>query len=284
MENYSLRLGKPDDISQLSNLMFSQYRKEKSRRYFQWQFFESAYPTSLVVAESNNQIVGMFGLQKRVLVNGLKVGQAIDMLVSPEFRGKGVFAGMIDYAVEQINDIDVFFVLPNLNGKIAVEKLGWKTVGKIDDLVLSNFQNILSSSRSLSQSILRFEYTNDIIIWRFIKHPENQYKYFQEYDDIAFLKIFHDKVNNIKFGDIVYLEMVNPKFLKNIISYFGRQRIQAISCWALPGTERYGIMKSIGFQYLPRDRYLCYRNIRETLVNLNNFSHWDLHQADAEFY
>jgi GNAT superfamily N-acetyltransferase len=284
MKNYSIRFGKPDDISQLSNFMFSQYRKDKSTGYFQWQFFESAYPTSLVVAESNNHIVGMLGLQKRMLVNGLIVGQAIDMLVSPEFRGKGVFAGMINYAVEQIDDIDILFVLPNLNGKIAVEKLGWKTVGKIDDLILSSFQDKPISDQSLSQHLLRFEYTYDTLKWRFANHPENHYKYFQEYDDIAFLKLFHDNVNNIKFGDIVYWEMVNPRFLKSIISYFVKQKAQAVSCWALPGTNRYKTLKSIGFQPSPRERYLCYRNIREISFDLNLFLDWDLHQADAEFY
>ena len=291
VNNYKLRLGEYSDIPQLINLMQRQYGIVKSEEYFIWQFFKSAYPTVLVIAEIKETIVGMFGLQRRILNNSYIVGQAIDMLVSKDYRGLGIFSNMIDYAVDNMSDIDLLFVLPNLSGKNAVEKLNWLTVGRIDDLVL--YKEDYSKSNDYFNSFIidktnnqlnSFEYSRSIVNWRFNIHPENNYSILSNNKGEAYLKIFYDDKNDIKFGDIVFIEMNNTYFINEIVSFFKNKDVQAISTWALPNTLRYSLFLNAGFNAFQRERFLCYRTIGKPIKYLDDLNYWDLHQSDAEFY
>ena len=131
------RIAEESDIPQLVNLINSQYSRKKAAEYFRWQYFDSFYPSVVMCAFMEESVIGMFGLQKRKLSDGVNAGQAIDLLVDPAWRGKGVFAELGVHASGSFKDLDLLCVFPNLNGKNACEKsLHWKTIGKIDSLVL----------------------------------------------------------------------------------------------------------------------------------------------------
>ena len=286
------------DIPQLVALFNSQYARKKGESYFLWQYFNSYYPTVLFCAFANGKLIGMYGLQKRLLNNGVKVGQAIDMLVSPEFRGKGVFKQLADHAVQCFQDVDLLCVFPNLNGKNAVEKsLGWETVGKIDSMCVKP-QSIIDVSIGdtepwefeQDQSLYKFAYDNDIRKWRFGEHPDYTYRDVSNKEKHAGTKIFTDHHDRRRFGDIVEFEcdLGNKSLLTDLFAktchYLKNQDVEGITTWALPHTELHGVVKKLGFSELIRERYFCIKILNPQHKYLADFSCWHLVQADSEIY
>lgn len=289
MQEYSIREGLINDIPYLIDLMFAQYEPQKGTGYFLWQFFHNPLNTILVVTESKGKIVGLFGLQQRTLKNGIKVGQAIDMLLNSNYRGLGIFKEMIEFACGKADNPDILFVLPNLNGKNAVEKLGWQTVGKIDDMVWNpKLSYDIELDTTKTKPTNTFFYSEEILKWRFDNHPENKYERISlTSDTFAFVKTFHDKVNNAIIGDLVYLECLDNDFrrlISLVLDNFQSKRVNSISCWALKGSKKYNSLLEMGFRILHRERYLCIKQLHPINEDIFEMISWDLHKADAEFY
>lgn len=287
------------DIPQLVALFNSQYVRKKGESYFLWQYFNSYYPTVLFCAFENGKLIGIFGLQKRLLNNGAKAGQAIDMLVSPEFRGKGIFKQLADHAVQCFQDVDLLCVFPNLNGKNAVEKsLGWETAGKIDSMCVKP-QLIIDVSEGhcepwgceRNQSLCRFVYDEGIRKWRFGEHPDYTYHYISINKEAhAVTKIFTDPYDGRRFGDIVEFvcDLWNKSLLTDLFTktchYLKNQDVEGITTWALPHTPLHGVVKKLGFSELIQERYFCIKVLNPQYKYLTDFSCWHLVQADSEIY
>lgn len=297
MRNVIIRPANQCDIPQLVALMNSEYTRKKTKQYFIWQFFESVYPTVLMTASVGNRIIGMFGLQKRMLNNGTVVGQVIDMLIDKKWRGKGLFSMIANKALEFFDDLDLLVVLPNRNGKFAVQKsLGWKCISKIDTLSLEANKikggiYIKYSDNSEYNDLYSFEYNTEILQWRFDKHPLFDYNYTSiDNGDFSVTKVFEDPVSKKRIGDIVYLRsdgnnlLYIDNLLRKTIQALVRESIDSVTTWALPHTSLYQVARSIGFKEVPQERYYCIKTLSSELSHLENIDNWHLIQADAEIY
>ena len=162
------RTAKKTDIGQLVNLMNSQYSRKKNARYSLWQFWQPAQPSTLIVALDNKKIIGMFGLQKKTLSNKIVVGQLIDLLIMPDYRGQGIFKTMADKALQKYKGLQALVVFPNQNGKRACEKnFGMKTLAKINNLVLDtkNFSyhsTKIGPDKKETGQLIQFKKTNNL--------------------------------------------------------------------------------------------------------------------------
>lgn len=298
MRNVIIKPANQCDIPQLVALMNSEYARKKTKQYFIWQFFESIYPTVLMTASIDNRIMGMFGLQKRILNNGAVVGQAIDMLIDKKWRGKGLFSMIANKAFEFFDDLDLLVVLPNRNGKSAVEKsLGWKCLVKIDNLTLDlkaykyNASNNLYHSTKSESNPSHFLYNSEIINWRFDNHPEYKYTFVnQNNKNYAVMKVFTDPLSKKRIGDIVYIctDRKDISILENLINKtiesFQRHGITLITTWGLPHTPLYQFARAMGFKTIPQERYFCVKILNPRFSGLSNIEYWHLVQADAEIY
>lgn len=294
--NIEYRLARRSDIPQLVSLINKQYKRKKNDRYFLWQYFDSVYPTLLYVAVSRSNIVGMFGLQKKRLISGAVCGQAIDLLVDVSRRGKGVFKQLGDLALNYWNDIDVFLVLPNASGKKACERaFGWKTVVKIDELVLSadssseiNDQGILNDDGQLCEM---FFYDSKIRTWRYDLNPLYNYEYIKLSDSVySVVKLFLNPETHKSCGDIVeyHCDVNDFIMLKELLSKsvenLKTKNTKHICTWALPHTMAYHVFKKMGFCEEMRERYLCLKVLNKSFNKLQEGSCWNIIQADAEVY
>lgn len=253
----------------------------------------------LFCAFAKGKLIGMYGLQKRLLNNGTKAGQAIDMLISQEFRGKGVFKQLADHAVQCFQDVDLLCVFPNLHGKNAVEKsLGWKTVGKIDSMCVKP-QSIIDVSEGhhepwgfeRDESLYRFVYDNSIRKWRFGEHSDYIYRYVSINEgDYAVTKIFIDPLNGHRFGDIVDYECENGnesnlmQLFLEVCYHFQEHSVHTITTWALPHTLLYKVLKAIGFSEISQERYFCVKVLNLQYTYLYDLANWHLVQSDTEIY
>jgi len=294
MKDIFYRFAKKSDIPQLVDLMNAQYARKKNERYFLWQYFNSVQPTILTVALINQEVIGMFGLQKRKLNNGAVVGQAIDLLVSFRWRGKGIFKELAEETIEYFSDIDILCVLPNLNGKNACEKgLGWKTLGKINSMFLKNDaekSTEIIKNHGPKKDLIKFDYNPKIRKWRFNQHPIYKYSKVGNSNKFATVKVFKDPLTRQCYGDIVDFEcdINNESTLKDLfleaILCLKKQGLKTITTWALPHTCLYKVIKSLGFIETPRERYFCLKVLNRKYKNLYDFSNWHLVQADAEIF
>lgn len=133
-----IRLATRADISNLVILQNVQYARKQTPEYFEWQFFSSYYPTICVAAWDNSRLVGMFGVQKRILTDGIICGHLIDLLIDAKYRGQGIFSRLCDYATTCFPDLQALTVLANLSGKNAcVKSLGMTNITKLDDLIVT---------------------------------------------------------------------------------------------------------------------------------------------------
>lgn len=297
--NFYIRQGTKSDVSQLAELMNAQYARKRNKSYFLWQFFNSYNPAILMCAFSGKKLIGMVGVKKRKLNIRATAGQLVDILVAPEYRGVGIFTALGNAAIKYFPDMDLLFVLPNINGKNACERtFGFKTLAKIDSVEIAPNKVKKIDKKLLAD--LQKEPTGDNLIklatdnnyrkWRLEKHPEFKYtKISIKSECFTISKIFTDPVSKKRFGDIVDYECNRSKqdlyelFLKSTL-YFKNKHVESVTTWALEHEVLYKIISAIGFKKVPRERYFCVKVLNNKYKHLYDIANWHLVQADAELY
>ncbi len=298
LETINIRQGKTEDIPALVKLFNRNYKRQKTAGYFRWQFFNSAYPTLLILAWDDRQVVGMFGLQTRVLKSNLKVGQAIDMIIDENYRGKGLFEKLAAAAIALCGDIDALMVLTNLIGRFAVERrLGWKVAGMIPALVMEAKSNLAVDARKVvsdaGQMQLKSEeflYTDNTCQWRFDEHPDYSYtRITLDNDCFAYIKTFTEPDSRSVTGDIMYvggcLKSNNDiaRVLTKCCSNPNLDGVDSFALWALPGTPLHMVATQLGFEDRTQPRFLCCKSLNESSRHQENIESWCLFLSDAEF-
>ena len=299
MESHQIafRPVKEGELSQAAGLMNAEYARKKNEQYFRWQYSESYYPTVLFGSFEGDTLIGMFGLQKKLLSNGAAAGQALDLLMVPPWRGKGVFRKLAARALSHFTGLDLYCVFPNAAGKRACEKsLGWLTVAKINSLTVSRSQFTMNNLPPLSQTTLqtpltRFSHSDQFHHWRFDRNAEYAYQYVRHSSHAyAVTKLFVDPVQGTKYGDIVDMEYgdndsstAQKLYIRACESLF-MQGVDVITTWALPHTLLYHVAQSVGFAVRPRERYFCTQILNDRYRPFSNITNWCFMQADCEIY
>jgi len=287
-----IRQATREDVPQLTRLLNLQYRNKFNEEYIYWQYFNSVNENTIFCLEVDGTIGGMFGVLPKMLSNGMIGLQAADMLISKEFRGKGLFSEIASSAFSFFSNKDFCFVLPNLKGKTAVEKsLEWDTVCKINEwqLDLTQYKNVSAGGKEPAYSgrLLRFQYSDETFQWRF-QNPLYKYdkRLFQD-NNYAYVKTFFDALNEQEFLDIVYTssDSISISTLTAFLSELQHHdKHVVLSSWAMPGTNMAKNLSRLGFAEIERERYLCISG-EEIIVNqLKDPQRWDLLQSDTEFY
>ncbi|MBI2011702.1 GNAT family N-acetyltransferase [Candidatus Daviesbacteria bacterium] len=296
MSKIRVRKAVKSDVPNLVKLMNAQYTRKKSKKYFKWQYFNNVQKTYLSVVEVDMTIIGMFGLQIRRLTNGATVGQAIDMLIAPNYRGQGLFKFLAETTIAYSKTIDLVCVLANLVGKNACEKnLGWLTLHKIDSLNFNLDKQVFEQKNKLpidgDISLVRFKHTNKYHHWRFEINPEYRYKKIvTKSSEYIFAKVFKDRKTDVQYGDVVDIELKSIEYdrisqlIKIAIRDFRSHRIQAVTTWALPHTLLYKVLINMGFLKVEQERYFCIKILNHRFDYLKSINNWYLVQADAEIY
>jgi len=294
LESVDVRTLTRADVPQMARLMNSHYARQRKESYFHWQYFASAYPTAVAGAFDGETLIGMFGLQKRRLTGGAKAGQAIDMIVDPAWRGRGLFKALGEKAAEAFSDLDLFCVLPNSAGRAAVEKhFQWMTLTKINTWRLSRVakrqtQEGQARQREMNQ-LEAFVYEPETLDWRFDRHPEFTYRRITSgADSSAMVKVFTDKTAGKTYGDIVNFYCADDRGLGPLLGqaceYLFSQKVDAVMTWAMPHDYAAHMLPTLGFTEEQQERYFCVKVLNSDYQHLTQFSRWRLVQSDAEHF
>lgn len=297
LDQLILRPANISDANQFADIMNKQYLRKKMPEYFKWQFINSPEPTVLICAFEAERICGIFGMKKRMLNNGVSVGQAIDMLIVPEWRGKGLFKKLAEEAVQYFNkQLDMLCVFANPVGSRAVqEALGWHLTGTIKTLAINLGTDIALESEITSKEMdnkprFHFDKNEGYRNWRIKENPVYSYVSIKDGDSIAWVKTFTDPLKNTKYGDIV--DIIVPgnsvlamcRVIRAACRHLRAEGAELITIWAMPGTLLRGAVKSIGFKEINQERYFCTKVLNPKCKMFTEFSSWELAQVDTEIF
>lgn len=296
------------DIPVMVSLINSIYTIKKNYEYFLWHCFETVHSVVTIGCFIDGEFVGMFGVHKKILTNGLTCGQAKSMNVVPQWRGKGYFTKLGEMAFEYFDGLDVMCVFANENARIPCEKaFGMKTIGSIRMIFLATFENvynpqgircslinqntIFGSFGNADKNIVGFKTSQEYRSWRYASNPHYSY-YIVEIDEggYAVVKNFVNPVTNDVYGDIVDIECDTEDAIKlrKIVmgSCWCLKELGAtkITIWAMPDTLLRSIVEEMGFRESNYSSYFNVKVLNPKYDYLYDFSRWLLRQSDAENY
>lgn len=284
------------DGEQFVALFNSYYRRKTSLAYFQWQFFNTPFESKLFTAFHDDKLVGYYGVKIFPLSGDILTGFAIDLLIHEPYRKTGIVflleAAIIDYC--KAKQVCVMSALPNAFGNAAFKSLGWKSIAKIDTLVLDDlnlgsFSTLRNSIVDYNDGLTKFIKDDQYRNWRFNSHPIYKYEPITlDEDNYTITKLFNDPVNGNVLGDMVDVSCTHPQkfelLLSTVLVQMKAKNVHTLTTWALSHTHLYFLLKELGFRTLPQERFFCVKVINSNLDKLYQISNWDLVQADAEIF
>lgn len=297
-----VRPGLINDGNQFVFLFNKYYTRKTSIAYYKWQFFASISDSAVFMAFHNDNLIGYVGIKVQSLSNGLVSGFVIDLLVDEAYRKRGVLYLLNEMLLSfcNKNKISVLTSLPNAVGNAALKSLGWKSITKIDNLVLNTTSNgtydyrkglyyATEEVKSNLPNVFNFVYNEAWYQWRFADNPNYDYSVIRGSDkEFSVVKSFTTMQGKL-IGDIV-LFMTNPgmsvseALFRNIIDYFCKLGVDEIVTWALPHTQLYEKLSNKGFRSEPQQRFFCVYALQEKAATLYDIRCWEIMPCDAEIF
>jgi len=248
----------------------------KSDYFFHWW---NSIPSVTFCAIHEEQLVGMFVVLKRKLINGLRCGVLMGLLVNSEWRGKGLFKELGVTAMDYCKEMDLFCCLTNAIGEKALEKnFKFRTVGSIETMTLPSkgSADCLDCTRipitpdtrfnvfgMEGRSPLMFLADEDFRRWRFSVHPRHAYDIVRmSSDEYAVVNRYQEAVSNIRYGDIVDFEIkeLEEERLMNLLNCAGAglgRDVDMITVQAIPDSLIYRACRKMGFGESSAKHYFC---------------------------
>lgn len=299
-QNLVVRKAEKEDVVKFVNLFNENYNRKTNSDYYFWQFFDSPTVTKLFMVFDHESLIAYHGVRILKIQNSAyeNIAFTVDLLIHSDYRRLGIM-----YLLEEqirsfciASNISFVCALPNKFGNSAFLGVGWKSLSRVNNLVLKDLDlllniNTLEINNTLQNSFISFDKeTKEYLHWRFDKNP--MYKYIQIASDdnrsFAYVKVFIDIANDLKYGDIVYINsdaLSISDIINKIHSYFKLVGINILTTWALPHTYLFKLFSELGFEQKKEERFFCIKDLRnidnEDLLDINK---WSLFQCDSEVY
>ena len=129
------------EIVEAYRRLFPEFAADKSPAQLRWRFESNPHgPGRFAIARDEGQIIGMIALiatRLRVGPNVQTAYQAIDTVVDPAYRGRGVFVGLGEVAQDSTShDGRILWGFPNANAAPGwFGRLGWRNFGTVPFMV-----------------------------------------------------------------------------------------------------------------------------------------------------
>ena len=290
------------------SLYNSTYSKKIDNQYYLWQFFLTPFPTYLFFAEISGVVVGSMGVQVKLLSpHERNVLSVIDMMVSLQCRGKGIFSGLMKTAMqfgERFSPICAI-VMANQVGKDAIcGSLGWNLVTALEteqvilnensiEMILPSDNVIHQSYRNLSEmypaDLYHISHDTEYYQWRFLAHPFYDYTLLNNASQAySILKVFESPESCVKYGDIIEIVGKETNSIKEVglssLKKFSIMGVLKITTWLQTNTLWDEIGRDLGFQSTGELRYFCVNTFGKLEGKLLDSESWLLQPSDTEIY
>lgn len=257
--------------------------------YYRWMYGDAGAASVLVVARSDDEIVGAIGARIRTTTGGLRCGQVMDMIVAPEMRGSGVFADMSGCAMEHLGAVDFWFSHANPAGAQAlIRKVGFRPVGMVSVLEGQRGALDLAAGDRVYVDTLADELAERICLdggeaaWRFDNHPSFTYR------KLGQSALGAVRVKRFVDGQAELIDLMTPFHgaeLPDLVraADAASQAWTHIHCWSAPHLSAHRTGLAMGFSERAQARHLVGRPASVAGERLTDFSRWFVCAADAEY-
>jgi len=294
-----IRKAAADDIPGMMLLFNSNTTPPKSAYFFQWW---NNIPSITFCAIDERELVGMFVVLKRKLINNLNCGVLMGLLVNSAWRGRGLFKRLGVAAMSYFEDMDLFCCLTNVIGKKALENnFDFRTIDTIETMTRSSNASadchdytcipIMPNTRFINfklaqKDTLMFLADEDFRRWRFAVHHRYSYDVIRmDSNEFTVINRYHDTETNIRYGDIVDFE---PKELeeKRLIRLFNcaclglRKDVDVVTIQAVPNSLLHGVCRKMGFAESNTKHYFCIKIKEPCNEYLYDASSWLIKWGD----
>lgn len=285
------------DSASFTSLMRKYYSRKDNEKYFFWRFFLCPKPSILyLVTTKEGKVVGAYGLNIFTLTNGKRCGLTVDLVISEKYTNRGLLFLLEDKlkSFAKQKGCSYLLCLPNAYGMKAHSKIeGWRTLEAIPKLTLkskkTNLLKDLPSINILRKENISFEYTKDLLRWRFDENPEYEYLHIRLGGNYSYIKIFYDSIRKMYIGDIVYYSISNcsrsefAKLIYKSIQKLWEMNAQQIITWGSKDPFLFETFIALGFISEDQPRYLCVKQLSLTETDPALFS-WKVMPADSEVF
>lgn len=140
MNSMKIRPAEENDITKIVELLkvsLGESLMPKSEEYWRWKHVDNPFgPSPVMVAEDDNQIIGVRAFMQWKWTNGKEVINAIravDTATHPDHQGKGIFKQLTLELLKHCErkGVSMVFNTPNSKSKPGYLKMGWEEVGKL---------------------------------------------------------------------------------------------------------------------------------------------------------
>lgn len=182
-----------DNLIQFLHYKWRSLSYEERKSIFEWRYENNPYletPFIYLAIDGNGNIVGFrsFVIQKfKINRNHELVCCPADVVVHPNYRGKGLFRRLNEYALNELEKSDIKVILSLSSNKLSSpgnKKLGWRNAGiKLYYYYLSPLVYIgkmLDKNKTKSNTVIPFsddiklEITNNLYFEELVKYNENK--------------------------------------------------------------------------------------------------------------
>jgi len=280
MMELQIRKAVTEDIPKIVELFNANTAPPKSEYFFHWW---NSLPSVTFCAVYQGNIVGMFVVLRRKLINNLNCGVLMGLIVKKEWRGGRLFKVLGDKAMNYYDDMALFCCLTNTRGKKALEKnLDFSTICSIETMVMASDSRLnvhkkcqasalvpVSSDTAFDNSKIE---KGDVIMfladqyfrrWRFAQHPRHSYQMMRiDSDEFIISNKYYDEESKISYADIVDFETPSLKE-DRLMDLFScayltlRNDVDMVTIQAVPDSLLHSAVKRIGFAGSDIRHFLC---------------------------
>ncbi len=298
-----IRKAVAEDIPEIMRLFNAYTTPPKSAYFFQWW---NSIPSVTFCAEYAGEIVGMFVVLRRKLINNLNCGVLMGLIVESEWRARGLFKELGDKAMSHYDDIDLFCCLTNIAGKKALEKnFNFSTIGTVETMVIASnaYTNMdvecqynvctpiasntkFNNFKFENEDVVMFLADEDFRRWRFALHPRYSFQMIHtDANDFVITNKYCDNETKIRYGDIVDFETeaLEEGRLINLFNaaYLSLAKdVDRVTIQAIPESLLHGVGQKMGFVESNLRHYFCVKVKEPYNEYLYNASKWLLKWGD----
>jgi GNAT superfamily N-acetyltransferase len=308
-----------EDCARFCALFNSLYGRKVDSNYYRWQFFETPFPSVLSFAfDIEGGFAGCYGFQAIPTDSGVSIARALDIMIAPEYQGKGLFRKLAAFAencAREFSPVALIVIANNKAEPAHTYGLGWKLTttfktytapaiaypGHPTDARIIPFddwtpaQEVLNFRSKRKKPLTSITRNADYLNWRFTRCPWYSYEQFayMQHDVVrgyVVTKRFTDPVMGRTFGDIVDIAWDERdddparELLRYALGHFQEQGIDRAAAWLQTNTDLDRIGAGAGFVPTAHERYFCCKALDTKWTKLEENTSWYLTMADSEVY
>jgi GNAT superfamily N-acetyltransferase len=128
-----------DDLPRCVALLRRGHDAKFTESRFRWLHEQAPGGRSrMVVCESEGRLIGLSAViprPARLFGESILAGRDVDPVVDPDHRGRGLFAAMLGWLLNNLDGIDILYNFANRASAPGFQRCGWREAGRLRDHV-----------------------------------------------------------------------------------------------------------------------------------------------------